>query len=89
MKEKRTYRRFDLLAFLAILGCIGMLLFECVFIFELYDRTPLQTAGALPVQAAPALAVSAATNAAPAVPVEPVEVPPAVIEQAPVIVPAG
>lgn len=52
MKEKRTYKRFDLLAFLAILGCIGMLLFECIFIFELYDRAPSQVAILLPAQPA-------------------------------------
>ncbi len=85
MKEKQTYRRFDPLAFLAILGCIGMLIFECIFIFELYDRAPSQVADLLPVQEkavviqtnAPAvrqpdMSVPApvATNAAPA-PAEP------------------
>ena len=74
MKEKATYRKFDLFAVLAILGCIGMLLFECIFIFELYDRAPSQVGNLLPVQ--PALAVKPAVEpsaaAAPAVPTEPV-----------------
>ncbi len=37
MKEKQTYKRFDLLAILAIAGCIGMFIFEGIFIFERYD----------------------------------------------------
>jgi len=66
VKEKQTYKRFDLLAFLAILGCIGMLLFECFFIFELYDRVPLQPETPAPAKPAPevkAPAVSAAPAA--------------------------
>ncbi|MFA7369071.1 MAG: hypothetical protein WC334_05440 [Kiritimatiellales bacterium] len=54
MKEKATYRRFDLLAILAILGCIGMLCFEAIFIFELYNRAPSQITNLLPVQTPPA-----------------------------------
>jgi hypothetical protein len=77
MKKKRTYKRFDLPSFLAILGCIGMLLFECIFIFELYDRTASQPESSFPPQAAPvkiqanppvieqSAPVPAATNAAP------------------------
>ncbi len=42
MKEERRYRRFDLLSTLAVLGCIGVLLFECFFIFELYHLKPMQ-----------------------------------------------
>lgn len=53
MKEKQTYRRFDLPSFLAILGCAGMLLFEGIFIFELYDRGTLQQGTSPSVQTAP------------------------------------
>ncbi|MEI8206336.1 MAG: hypothetical protein WCG03_05605 [Kiritimatiellales bacterium] len=60
MKEKATYRRFDLLAFLAILGCIGMLLFEGFFIFEVYDRAALQPESLIPAQ--PAVSLSNSTN---------------------------
>jgi hypothetical protein len=76
VKEKRNYKRFELIPFLAILGCIGMLLFECIFIFELYDRAPSQVANLIPVPAAtppPAgksVSVPVQTNVAP-VPVEP------------------
>ncbi len=95
MKEKRTYKRFDLLAGLAILGCIGMLLFECIFIFELYDRAALHSeASAQPalevkvpaVSAAPVIekAVAPETNAPPVTNVaSPAAVPPAEIEKAP------
>ena len=53
MKEKQTYKRFDPLAFLAILGCIGMLLFECIFIFELYDRAPDEIVNLIPPPVSP------------------------------------
>ncbi len=43
VKEKRNYKRFELIPFLAILGCIGMLLFEGFFIFELYDHAVERT----------------------------------------------
>jgi len=66
VKEKQTYKRFDLLAFLAILGCIGMLLFECFFIFELYDRVPLQPETQAPAKPAPEVKAPA-VPAAPAV----------------------
>lgn len=36
VKEKRSFKRFDLLAVLAVLGVMGVLLFESIFIFELY-----------------------------------------------------
>lgn len=36
MKEKGQYRRFDGIAVLAGLGCLGMMLFQAVFVFELY-----------------------------------------------------
>ena len=38
MKEKRTYKRFDLTSTLAVLGVLAVLLFECIFVFELYNR---------------------------------------------------
>jgi hypothetical protein len=53
VKEKATYRRFDPLAFLAILGCIGMLLFEGIFIFELYDRAPEEIVNLIPPPVSP------------------------------------
>ena len=37
MKEKRNYKRFELIPVLAMIGCAGVLLFECIFIFERYD----------------------------------------------------
>lgn len=37
MKEKRSFKRFDLLSVLAVLGVVLVLLFECIFIFELYN----------------------------------------------------
>ena len=54
MKEKRTYRRFDLPSFLALLACIAMLVFEAFFIFELYDRAALQEE-LIPVSVQPAV----------------------------------
>jgi hypothetical protein len=98
VKEKRNYKRFELIPFLAILGCIGMLLFECIFIFELYDRTPSQVANLIPVPAAtppPAgksAPVPVQTNVAPAAPIQngtmvpnqPVE-----IEKVPAVAPVG
>jgi hypothetical protein len=36
VKEKRSFKRFDLLATLAALGVLAILLFEGVFVFELY-----------------------------------------------------
>ncbi|MBI9021232.1 MAG: hypothetical protein JEZ10_08275 [Verrucomicrobia bacterium] len=39
MKENRRYKRFDLFSTLAVLGTVAVLLFECVFVFELYTRT--------------------------------------------------
>jgi len=38
VKEKRTYKRFDLYSTLAVLGVLAVLLFECIFVFELYNR---------------------------------------------------
>ena len=37
MKEKRSFKRFDLLSALAVLGILLVLLFESIFIFELYN----------------------------------------------------
>lgn len=37
MKEKRSYKRFDVMSFWAVMGCVTVMLFESVFIFELYD----------------------------------------------------
>lgn len=91
VKEKATYRRFELLPFLAILGCAGMLIFEGIFIFELYDRAPDQVAALLPAVSAPsaetpaAAPAPAATNTA----VVPSEVAPAEIEQTPAGAPVG
>jgi len=75
VKEKATYQRFDLLAFLAILGCIGMLLFECIFIFELYDRAPDEIVNLIPPPVSPPV-VAPAVNPPKAVTPDPVSVPP-------------
>jgi hypothetical protein len=103
VKEKRTYRRFNLVAFLAILGCAGMLLFEGIFIFELYDRAVEQPEAPVPVIAAPAAMPAPARREliepargepvepveAPVAPAAPAEVPPAEIETAPAAAPVG
>ncbi len=36
VKEKRSYKRFDLFVALAVLGILLVMLFQSVFIFELY-----------------------------------------------------
>lgn len=36
MKTQSIYRRFNLMATLAVVACIGMLIFQSVFVFELY-----------------------------------------------------
>lgn len=84
MKEKRTYKRFELIPFLAILGCAGMLLFECIFIFELYDRAPSQVLDLTPAKpAAPVPAANPPAGEAPAVtPVPPANTPPAETDKA-------
>jgi hypothetical protein len=82
VKEKRNYKRFEVIPFLAVLGCIGMLLFECIFIFELYDR-------AVGLPESPAPAVEQPPPEAPAVPAAPADVPPAQIDAAPASVPVG
>jgi hypothetical protein len=91
VKEKRTYKRFELIPFLAILGCIGMFLFECIFIFELYNRLSVEgamTAIEVPVPKAPAVEMSVPeeTNS-PAVPSE--AVPPVEPEVSANVVPVG
>ncbi len=53
MKEKRNYKRFELIPFLAILGCGAMLLFEGIFIFELYDRAPAEIVNLIPSPMSP------------------------------------
>lgn len=95
MKEKRIYKRFDLLAILAVIGCIGMLLFECIFIFELYDRAPDQVADILQAVTAPSAAEAPATPAPAATNpvVNPAKIPSAVApvgdELKPSVVPVG
>jgi hypothetical protein len=84
VKEKRNYKRFELIPFLALLGCAGMLLFECIFIFELYDRAVIRTES--PVQSVPA---ASGSPVAPASPVSPADVPPAEVEALPVTAPVG
>jgi hypothetical protein len=86
VKEKKTYKRFNLIEFLAILGCVGMLFFECIFIFELYDHAVEQPAA--PVQSVPAIETPLPVEA-PVVPAVPAEVPPAQIETVPAAVPVG
>jgi hypothetical protein len=97
VKEKATYRRFDPLAFLAILGCIGMLLFECIFIFELYDRAPDEIANLIPSPVSPPvvgktspvartnIAPVSAESGAPAV----TNATPAKVESVPPVTPVG
>jgi hypothetical protein len=81
VKEKRNYKRFKLIPFLAIVGCIGMFLFECIFIFELYDRAVERSASPA---SAPALeSPSIISEPVHREPVEPVK-----IENAPVAIPA-
>lgn len=53
MKEKRNYKRFEVIPFLAILGCGAMLLFEGIFIFELYDRAPAEIVNLIPPPVSP------------------------------------
>ncbi len=38
MKETRRYKRFDLLSTLSILGILSVSIFQCFFVFELYNR---------------------------------------------------
>jgi type IV secretory pathway VirB10-like protein len=71
VKQKRTYKRFNLVAFLAILGCVGMLLFECIFIFELYGRLPFDPETSIPAQPMPP--VTPAPTESPVIPAKPVE----------------
>jgi hypothetical protein len=75
VKEKATYRRFDLLAFLAILGCGAMLLFESIFIFELYDRAPDEIVNLIPPPVRTPV-IAPAVNPPKAVTPDPVSVPP-------------
>lgn len=80
MKEKRTYKRFDLPSFLALAGCTAVLLFECVFIFERYELF-LLTGGAPSIRPAPVaepMPVAPPQESSPAsnAPVEPVQSPP-------------
>ena len=95
MKEKRSYKRFEMIPFLAILGCAGMLVFESIFIFELYSRVALRTeapAPAVQIPAAPAApaapVVVPAPVEAPAAPEQPVSVP-AIPEEVPAAAPVA
>ena len=38
MKENQNYKRLDLYSTLAVLGVLAVLVFECFFVFELYNR---------------------------------------------------
>ncbi len=40
MKIKTAKQRFDLVAMLAVFGCLAVVLFESIFIFELYRFVP-------------------------------------------------
>ena len=40
MKKNETARKVSGTAILAVFGCIAVILFECIFIFELYDKIP-------------------------------------------------
>jgi hypothetical protein len=52
VKEKRTFRRFDLFSALAVCGVLMVLLFESFFIFELYEAK-LFRKDVLPVDESP------------------------------------
>jgi len=62
VKEKRNYKRFELIPFLAILSCGAMLFFEVIFIFELYDRAPAEIMKLIPPSAERPAPVAAQTN---------------------------
>jgi hypothetical protein len=88
VKEKRNYKRFELIPFLAILCCVGMLLFEGYFLFELYDRAvdspdAAVSAVGIPEDAAEPDAVLSGNTNAVSVVLPPAEVPPPVRESAP------
>ncbi len=38
VKEKMTFKRFDLFSLLAVLGILAVLGFQSIFIFELYNK---------------------------------------------------
>ncbi len=55
MKKEKTARRFDAMAMFAGVGCIWVLLFESVFIFELYRLDPATIEPFLPEMIKPHL----------------------------------
>jgi len=93
VKEKRSYKRFDLLSALAVLGILLILLFECIFIFELYnihfeplDRLLQRAETLVPAHAEEALVPAEVEESAPvepqeSAPVEAEEPAPAEIEE--------
>lgn len=48
VKEKRRYKKMDLLAALAVIGVLFVLLFEAVFVFEVYQLDPAVIRSYLP-----------------------------------------
>ncbi len=67
VKDKTTFKRFDLLSTLAVFGVLGILLFQSVFIFELYHVDYVKIEPYIPAALKPVFA--------PDVPVEPEPVP--------------
>ena len=65
MKENRRYKRFDLLSALAVFGALFILLFECFFVFELYNRDIELLERFFPVTEAPASVPEAVEELAP------------------------
>jgi Na+-transporting methylmalonyl-CoA/oxaloacetate decarboxylase gamma subunit len=56
VKEKTTFKRFDLFSTLAVLGVLMVLLFQSIFIFELYHVEYSKIERYLPAALKPVLA---------------------------------
>ena len=54
MKENQNYKRLDLYSTLAVLGVLAVLVFECFFVFEFYNRDLEPLERFLPATEAPA-----------------------------------
>lgn len=65
MKETRYYKRFNFLSMLAVLGAVAALLFECFFVFELYNRDFEPLKRFLPAMEDPAFAPEPVDESAP------------------------
>ena len=65
MKEKPSYKRLDLFSTLAVFGVLAVLVFECFFVFELYNRDIELLERFFPVTEAPASVPEAVEELAP------------------------